>query len=70
MAEVKEKRTRKPRRNYKKEMAALRLYCEVSIEVLQDPLAERGRDSAVDAFDSGKVTAFQRVLAKMDGGAK
>ena len=68
MAEAKEKRVRKPRRNFEKELAALKLYCEVSIETLKDIDKQ---DTAVSQqyIVDGKVAAFERVLAKINGGA-
>ena len=62
MAEAKEKRVRKPRRNFEKELAALKLYCEVSIEVLERP------EDALTPVGKGEVSALRRVLAKINGG--
>ena len=65
MAEIKEKRVRKPRRNFEKELAALKLYCEVNIELLKD--LKKDIESRFTA--DGQITAFERVLAKINGGA-
>ena len=77
MAEVKEKRVRAKRRNFEKELAALKLYCEVSIETLRDA-ADFGSglevaDATEDRIDdrvAGKIAAFERVLQKINGGAQ
>ena len=51
------KRTRKPRRNYEKELRELTLYCEVSVLVL-------GKLNSPDAMI--KVDAYKDVLARLE----
>ena len=64
MAEIirAEKRVRKARRNYEKELASLEMYCRVSIETLRDVVA-----SAPSPLAEGKIIAFERVLDKIGG---
>ena len=64
MAEAKEKRVRKPRRNFEKELAALKLYCEVSIEVLTSVGAAKSEATA----ERAQIETFERVLAKINNG--
>lgn len=56
MAEKTEHRKRKSPRNYAKEFERLSLFCEVSIDVLDqtDPPSD---------FNKGKMSAFHNVLA-------
>lgn len=65
----KKTRVRKARRNYERELNALKLYCEVSIETINDemgPLLSDGSEASNSA--SGKLLAFERVLAKINAG--
>ena len=64
MAEAKEKRVRAKRRNFEKELAALRVYCEASVEILKS-ISPREEFSPC----TGQIIAFERVLAKINGGA-
>ena len=64
MAEAKEKRVRAKRRNFEKELAGLKLYCEVNIELLKD--LKKDIESRFTA--DGQIVAFERVLAKINGG--
>ena len=63
MAEAKEKRVRKPRRNYEKELNELRTYCEASRDTLKsvDP---NGEDPRI----VGMIDSLANVLAKINGG--
>ena len=71
----KEKRVRKPRRNFEKELAGLKLYCEVSVETLRDAAdfgigleADDATENRIDDRVAGKIAAFERVLAKINNG--
>ena len=56
------KRTRAKRRNYQAELADLRQYCEISIEVLKE-----GTGPTTD-IEKGKLVALENVLKRI--GAK
>lgn len=65
--QIKEQKRKRIRRNYQKELERLQQYCEISIEVLTaGPTADGSRGE----FNSGKVSAFNSILAKLSGETK
>lgn len=64
MTETTEKKRRKTRRNYERELRAIEAYCRSYVEVLEE------EPRSTDRYHEGKIIAFQQVLAKIATGGK
>jgi hypothetical protein len=65
MAEVeKPKRVRAKRRNYERELANLRSYCEIRVSVLEDLNGHKVADSTYDP--SIEIDVLKDVLKRME----
>ncbi len=53
------KKPRSKRRNYQRELADLRQFCEISIEIME------GFAAATGASFSDKIAAYREILAKI-----
>lgn len=56
------KRTRGKRRNFAKEIADIKAYCEATIEILSDPISEGN-----GTYTAGQIAFANKILAKIGG---
>lgn len=65
MSKTEPKKQRKARRNYERELASLKMWAQVSVDVMSEIIANAGATATANM--EGQVAALKLVLVKLEG---